>query len=232
VSSVEVFLAISVKNWRTIHFQSEKAVGVGSCVLLLFIVINTNVFFTHGYAETVNGTTIWFCYGKLTPRWQETYAMIHFFLYSVAPFLVILASHVIIFVKLNMRRILRLASNSNRVSYALDDLPPHQSHPDSTRAHQIAMVKTMVCTTLLFVCMAMPSALVSLYFYELKQTEAGIICMNFFDAVSFTFNSFNLVVYATINRKFSQHFKQLLESVHDQCTKISFPFRRRHAEVQ
>ncbi|CAF1051349.1 unnamed protein product [Brachionus calyciflorus] len=47
--SVEQYLCVKVQHWRTIHFKPKRAYITVSCLVLFFIALNFNIFFTFGF---------------------------------------------------------------------------------------------------------------------------------------------------------------------------------------
>lgn len=47
--SIEQYLSVKVKHWRTIYFKPKRAYITVTCLVLFFVAFNFNIFFTFGF---------------------------------------------------------------------------------------------------------------------------------------------------------------------------------------
>jgi hypothetical protein len=60
--SVEQYLSVEVKHWRTNYFKPRRAYLTATGLVLFFVALNSHVLFTFGYTREVNGTVTEYCY--------------------------------------------------------------------------------------------------------------------------------------------------------------------------
>lgn len=149
-------------------------------VQILAIIFNIHLYFLNGSEYTTNGTTYVNCYeSPIFPLWEK----IHFYIYSIGPFLVIL------FFNIHLLRIAYKVSKIKRMRLAKISL-------------------NVILQSVFFLIMTMPSSFISAYYYkDLIYTNIGKIVIYLSDNILFTFHSINLFSMMLTNKQFYNECK-------------------------
>lgn len=74
------------------------------------------------------------------------------------------------------------------------------------------MNKTVIYTTISFIVMTLPNAVVSFLYPTLAQYSLGLLIIRLGDLFSFSFHGFNFFINFAFNKKFRHQFRNLLKS--------------------
>ena len=69
--SIDRFLSVWLKSWKTKHFKSKQAFIASTCIVSFYALINFHIWFTYGYREyDQNGTYVDYCHSEVVPTFQ------------------------------------------------------------------------------------------------------------------------------------------------------------------
>ncbi|CAF0846824.1 unnamed protein product [Brachionus calyciflorus] len=217
--SVEQYLCVKVQHWRTIHFKPKRAYITVSCLVLFFIALNFNIFFTFGFEvdypiEVVKNSTEFnmtqnvtiqyvkriLCYGDRRfpwTSWMIDIGPLHLTFYSLAPFAILGLANLLLITHLYTTR------------------KPHSGQSaqnDKKKNKQDQMTKTIIYMTLLFIGITLPNATTTFFFNKLIITDYGSFLIRLFDMFSFSYHGLNFIVFYISNNRFRSEFKKLFSS--------------------
>lgn len=179
--------------------------------MCFFFLLNSNIFFFNNINTIQNGTLVFVCLNQdwLT-IWEyvniwhflimklhfvllnnnNSHIKVHLGLYSLVPFTVLTI--------FNILMLMHIYKKSRRLKVTTD--AKNSSVPARTRTK--SPNKTVVATTILFILLTLPTAIVSILYNNLFTTDYGKFIVNFADDLSFTYHGMNLLILAVFNRKF------------------------------
>ncbi|CAF1038529.1 unnamed protein product [Brachionus calyciflorus] len=214
LTSVEQYLCVKVQHWRTIHFKPKRAYITVSCLVLFFIALNFNIFFTFGfevdypievvknsseYNMTQNVTIEYvkkiLCYGDSRfpwTMWMNDVGRVHLGLYSLAPITILVISNILLISHLYTTR------RSNGVSV----------QNDKKKNKQDQMTKTIIFMTLLFAVITLSSTVIMWTFTFF--TDYGAFLFRLTDVFCFGYHGLNFIVFYISNNRFRSEFKKFL----------------------
>ncbi|CAF1033244.1 unnamed protein product [Brachionus calyciflorus] len=212
--SIEQFLCVKVQHWRTIHFKPKRAYVTVSCLVLFFIALNFNIFFTFGFEVdypivvvknstefnmTQNFTFDYvrkqLCNGD--PRlpwtmWMIDIAKLHLAFYSLIPFVILSIFNLLLIKSLYKTSLLIHGPN------------------DSKRIKQNQMTKTVIYMTLVFIVVTLSNATGTVLFNDLIVSDYGSFLIRLFDMMSFVYHGFNFILFYMTNIRFRNEFKKVI----------------------
>ena len=77
--SIDQFLSVRIKHWRTIYFKPKRAVIAISTLVVFFILLNLNILILFGYENKTNNSTEVICYDISiypTTKWMSIWGQV------------------------------------------------------------------------------------------------------------------------------------------------------------
>ena len=187
--SVDQCLSVKMKVWRTTYFKPKQAYLVCSLIILFFALANTYVLFKFGHKELINETQLVICeeYSdstsiKLISAWSQ----IHSIIYSILPFVILAVSNSILICNLIRTKRGKIRRSRN-----------------SKKGQEMSSVNGMViCQAFLFILMTFPSFFISFFYFNLLQTNSGLLFVKACNAFSCTFHAIGFLIYIVTNKQF------------------------------
>ncbi len=144
-------------------------------VEIIAVLFNIHLYFLNGNEYKINGTIFVDCFeSPIFPLWEQ----IHFYIYSVGPFFVILCFNI---------HLLRIAFRVSKLK--------------RKRLSKISI--NVILQSFVFLLMTTPSSFVSAYFYQdFINTNKGKVIIYLSDNILFTYNSINLFSMMITNNQF------------------------------
>jgi hypothetical protein len=230
--SLDRFLSVRIKTWKSVHFKPKRAVIAASFLAGFFIFLNAHALVLFGHSstpplqsenQTTNNNTsadviTIQCYtidDEPTTYWMATWNLVHSFLYSYVPFVLLTITNVCLLISISKsnNRNNMITINANRpVSMIAMNSPfaavvaPRVTTKSSKEKSLTIMVIAM---TLIFICMTCPGAIGSIYYDSLIQTEFGTLVLYLLDALTFSYHGFNIFILILTNKKFRCEFKEM-----------------------
>ena len=216
--SIDRYLSIRVKGWRTNYLKSDRALLVALLLGAFVFVFNHHLLYLHGIVvDGNNGTSQILCYystfldGHYIPTWHFVRVFrvfsgrnakmrgfccsfyssfkVHIFVYSLVPFLVLVA--------VNSMLIFRaLTSGPKSLAFS-------QSSSSSRNARKRTLTSTIVSLTIMFIVTSLPYTLAAAIWYrKVYAYPLGKLLLNSLSLLSFSYHSFNFFVLFCTNKLF------------------------------
>ncbi len=217
--SIERILNVKIKHWRTLYFKPPKAHLVCIVLIMVFVLLNSHLFFTIGSTKYINGTRVDFCFEEENVPFIINFIQkLHLFMYFFLPSLALVISNLTLI--FSMKKQLKMVYYNKHVSFVLITRTSRNTSSGSNtgsgrnsrsfvvmRTNQLSVNKTLCLDSLLFIFMTLPTSIVSFFFVELMKTPEGQLVISLADSISLTFNAFNIFVYVLLNKVFRHEFK-------------------------
>lgn len=208
--SVDGVMSVYFTHWKTIYFKPKRAYLASGAVILLFLLINSNILFLFGYEANLNGTHLMFCFqvqGFPETYWMNTFGQVHFFLYSIVPFLILGVCNVLLILKLKTREVRRARPSIPNLADTVR--PSIISLAANTSSRSSRTNKVVIAITLLFIAFTIPLACASFFFNTLFLSDYRTFIVTLFDQISFTYHGCNIFITFFTNLVFKKEFYKL-----------------------
>ncbi|CAF0971263.1 unnamed protein product, partial [Brachionus calyciflorus] len=214
--SLEQYLCVKVQHWRTIHFKPQRAYITVSCLVLFFIALNFNIFFTFGFEvdypiqvvknssefNMTQNVTIEYvkkilCYGDRRfpwTSWMIDIGPLYLTFYSLAPSFLLGLGNVLLITHLYTSR----KTHSG---------PSNQN--DKKKNKQDQMTKTIIYMTVAFIIITLSNATAIFNFNTLIKTDYGSALLRLTDMLSYAYHGLNFGVFYISNNRFRREFKKV-----------------------
>nr|QVK45791.1 G protein-coupled receptor [Proales similis] len=210
--SLDQYLSVRVKHWRTIYFKESRPLLAAASLTLLILLLNSNVLFTFGLQIEANNQTQVICYTIPTypsTQWMSIWGRVHLATYSVLPFALIALFNIMLISNIYSRKKVResnaASASGPKQTISLSTSPSQKNKMDS-------MSKTIVFLTLLFIAMTLPTAAASFFFNELFSTDHGLFIIYVCNTISFSYHGLNFFIYFLSNKRFRSQFREIVRS--------------------
>ncbi|CAF0713623.1 unnamed protein product [Brachionus calyciflorus] len=212
--SLEQYLCVKVQHWRTIHFKTKRAHITVLFLVLFFIALHFNIFFTFGFEvdypiEVVKNSTVFnttqnvtieyfkkvLCYGERRfpqTNWMIDFAHLHLAFYSIGPLVILVVSNILLIKHLYTTR------------------KPHATQNEKKKNKQDQMTMTIIFMTLLFALITFSSTIVLLSFSFF--TDYGSFIIRLVDILCFAYHGLNFLVFYVSNNRFRSEFRKLFKT--------------------
>ena len=176
-------------------FKEKQAILSCIGVIGFILLLNLNTLFTFGYDEhDANGTYIdtvcWGLAGVPDTYWMNTWDLVHSFLYSYVPFILLFISNFLLIHTIRTQRRVNLSERQIK--------------------KQRSMTITIVSITFLFILLTGTGAVVNFFIVELESTYTGYVIMSIGDLLCFSFHALNIISLLVTNKRFRLEFNSLL----------------------
>jgi hypothetical protein len=188
--TLERYLSVSIKNWRTIHFSPKRALI--SCIVIVFFIFSLNIHLvaTINYEKPPNNTLDGGCYSdKMHDIWQ----FVHLYMYNIIPFVLLSITNGLL--------IYRTCKTGTKTS------------TEQNKSKKKMMTLFIIIMTLFFIILTLPSSIAGGYFLKvLLSTDAGYTVLFFCDCLAFSYHAFNIIVLYFANKQFKRELKVMILS--------------------
>ena len=181
-------MSTRVKHWRTVYFNSQRALIVGLLIVAFFFIINFHVIFTFPFETAANKTNLGTCVSKQVVAWRQY----HTYTYSIIPFMALFIIN-----SLLIHEIIRLKKNVNEKKKTI-------------KSNSISI--SVIAFTVVYIVFTGPYAVTGGYFLStLLQSEPGQVILFSSIALDHSFHGTKFFILLLTNKKFKLEVYRMLQ---------------------